>query len=97
MHGGEQPQVDVVEWAQRGEECGAGESYLLLWGAMGPKTVLIAFDQMFRNPRMSQQLRVGSRNTRTFLSRSAERKADALLAASVFHYGELTIRDVKII
>ena len=31
MHGGRTPTgIDVVEWAQRGEECGAEKFYLLL-------------------------------------------------------------------
>ena len=89
--------IDVVEWAQRGEECGAGEILLTSWGD-GTKHL---FDCILTS-NVSQstnvpRLRVGSRNTRTFLSGVLEGKADALLAASVFHYGELTIVTSKTI
>ena len=98
MHGGRTPTgIDVVEWAQRGEECGAGEILLTSMGRDGTKD---GFDCILTS-NVSQSTNVptiasGGVGTLEHFSQGVlEGKADALLAASVFHYGELTIRDVK--
>ena len=98
VHGGRTPTgIDVVEWAQRGEECGAGEILLTSMGRDGTKD---GFDCILTS-NVSQSTNVptiasGGVGTLEHFSQGVlEGKADALLAASVFHYGELTIRDVK--
>ena len=98
VHGGRTPTgIDVVEWAQRGEECGAGEIVLTSMGRDGTKD---GFDCILTS-NVSQSTNVptiasGGVGTLEHFSQGVlEGKADALLAASVFHYGELTIRDVK--
>ena len=98
VHGGRTPTgIDVVEWAQRGEECGAGEILLTSMGRDGTKD---GFDCILTST-VSQSTNVptiasGGVGTLEHFSQGVlEGKADALLAASVFHYGELTIRDVK--
>ena len=98
VHGGRTPTgIDVVDWAQRGEECGAGEILLTSMGRDGTKD---GFDCILTST-VSQSTNVptiasGGVGTLEHFSQGVlEGKADALLAASVFHYGELTIRDVK--
>ena len=98
VHGGRTPTgIDVVEWAQRGEECGAGEILLTSMGRDGTKD---GFDCILTST-VSQSTNVptiasGGVGTLEHFSQGVlEGRADALLAASVFHYGELTIRDVK--
>ena len=82
---------------KRGEECGAGEILLTSMGRDGTKD---GFDCILTS-NVSQSTNVptiasGGVGTLEHFSQGVlEGKADALLAASVFHYGELTIRDVK--
>ena len=86
-----------MEWAQRGEEYGAGEILLTSMGRDGTKD---GFDCMLTS-KVSQSTNVptiasGGVGTLEHFSQGVlQGGADALLAASVFHYGELSIRDVK--
>ena len=94
--GGRQPeQLDVLEWAVVGEELGAGEILLTSMDADG---VQQGFDQLLTKA-VRDAIRVpviasgGAGALEDFAKILMD--ADAALAASVFHYGALTIGDVK--
>ena len=98
MDGGRTPTgIDAVEWAIRGEKLGAGELVLNSIDADGVKT---GFDiELNRTVSEAVQLPViasgGAGSKEHFLEVFAEGKADAGLAASVFHFGEIDIRELK--
>ena len=97
-HGGRKSTgMDAVEWACRAVELGAGEIVLNSIDADGTKA---GFDCVITS-KVSQLVSVpvvasGGAGT---LEHMAEvllaGKADADLAASIFHYGEFTVQDVK--
>ncbi len=98
VDGGRTPTgIDAVEWAVRGEKLGAGELVLNSIDADGVKT---GFD-LELNRRISEAVKLpviasGGAGTREhFLEVFTEGKADAGLAASVFHFGEIDIRELK--
>ena len=96
-HGGRRGTgIDAVEWAARGAELGAGEILLNSMDADGTKT---GFDlQLLREVRRRVRVPLiasgGAGAVEHFLP-AVEAGADAVLAASVFHFRELTIGDVK--
>ena len=96
-HGGRRGTgIDAVEWAARGAELGAGEILLNSMDADGTKT---GFDlQLLREVRRRVRVPLiasgGAGAVEHFLP-AVEAGADAVLAASVFHFQELTIGDVK--
>lgn len=98
VDGGRTPTgIDAVEWAVRGEKLGAGELVLNSIDADGVKT---GFDiELNRTVSEAVQLPViasgGAGTKEHFLEVFAEGKADAGLAASVFHFGEIDIRELK--
>ncbi len=86
-----------MEWAVRGEKAGAGELVLNSIDADGVKT---GFDlELNRVISESVTLPViasgGAGTKEHFLEVFREGKADAGLAASVFHFGEIDIRELK--
>src|SRR5690606_6444730 len=88
--------IDAVEWAARGEELGVGEILLNSMDADGTKA---GFDlELLRLVRKAVRVPViasgGAGAIEHFLP-AVEVGADAVLAASVFHFGEFTIGDVK--
>lgn len=89
--------LDVVSWAQKGEELGAGEILLTAMGRDGTKDgfdcVLTSSVSISTNVPIIASGGVGE--LKHFSQGVLEGRADALLAASVFHYGELTIKEVK--
>src|ERR1043166_8863806 len=97
-HGGRKPTgLEAVEWAKRAVELGAGEIVLNSIDADGTKA---GFDLTITR-RVSDSVGVpvvasGGAGT---LEHMAEvllaGKADAVLAASIFHFGEYTVGDVK--
>jgi cyclase len=96
-HGGRQGTgIDAVEWARRGEELGAGEILLNSMDADGTKN---GFDlEMLRDVRAAVGVPViasGGAGAVEHFPPAVEAGADAVLAASVFHFGELTISQVK--
>ena len=98
VHGGRTPTgQDVVEWAQRGEEYGAGEILLTSMGRDGTKDGFdcVLTSKVSRSTNVPTIASGGVGTLEHFSQGVLEGRADALLAASVFHYGELTIRDVK--
>jgi len=96
-HGGRRSAgLDAVEWAQRGQELGAGEILLNSMDADGTKD---GFDlEMLRAVRAAVTIPVvasGGAGRPDHFAAAVEAGADAVLAASVFHFGELTVGKVK--
>jgi cyclase len=96
-HGGRQGTgIDAIEWARRGAELGAGE---ILLNSMDADGTTDGFDiAMIKEVRDVVSVPLiasgGAGRTEDFVA-AAHAGADAVLAASVFHFGTLTIRDVK--
>lgn len=96
-HGGRRGTgIDAVEWARRGQELGVGEILLNSMDADGTKR---GFDlRMLARVRAEVDVPViasGGAGAIGDFAPAVEAGADAVLAASVFHFGELTIPDVK--
>jgi cyclase len=96
-HGGRRGTgIDAVEWATRGAELGVGEILLNSMDADGTKA---GFDlEMLRAVRAAVTVPViasGGAGVVGHFAPAVEAGADAVLAASVFHFGELTIGEVK--
>jgi cyclase len=96
-HGGRRGTgLDAVEWARRGQELGVGEVLLNSMDADGTKN---GFDlEMLRAVRAVVSVPViasGGAGAVAHFAPAIDAGADAVLAASVFHFGELKISDVK--
>ncbi|MFD5436103.1 imidazole glycerol phosphate synthase subunit HisF [Kitasatospora sp. NPDC127067] len=96
-HGGRQGTgLDAVEWAGRAAELGAGEILLNSMDADGTKD---GYDlAMIRAVRKAVSVPViasGGAGRLADFAPAVEAGADAVLAASVFHFGDLRISDVK--
>ena len=96
-HGGRRGTgIDAVEWAARGAELGVGEILLNSMDADGTKA---GFDlPMLRAVRGAVTVPViasGGAGAVEHFAPAVDAGADAVLAASVFHFGELTIGQVK--
>ena len=96
-HGGRQGTgIDAVESARRGAELGVGEILLNSMDADGTKA---GFDlPMLRAVRAAVTVPViasGGAGRVEHFAPAVAAGADAVLAASVFHFGELTIGEVK--
>ena len=97
-HGGRQTTgLDAVEWAQRAVSLGAGEIVLNSIDADGTKA---GFDLLITR-RISEAVGVpvvasgGAGKLEHMAEVLLEGKADAVLAASIFHFGEYTVGEVK--
>jgi len=89
--------IDAVEWAKRGVELGAGEILLTSINADGTKA---GFDlELTRAVSTSVRVPVvasgGAGTIDDFAAVFVDGMADAALAASVFHYREISIPDLK--
>ncbi len=96
-HGGKRGTgLDAVEWAARGAELGVGEILLNSMDADGTKA---GFDlPMIRAVRAAVTVPViasGGAGAVNHFGPAVEAGADAVLAASVFHFGDLRIPQVK--
>lgn len=96
-HGGRRGTgIDAVAWARQAVELGAGEVLLNSMDADGTKD---GFDlEMLRDVRREVTVPLiasGGAGTVEHFVEAARTGADALLAASVFHFGTLTVGDVK--
>ena len=96
-HGGRRGTgLDAVEWAQRGEELGVGEVLLNSMDADGTRA---GYDvEMLRAVRARVSVPViasGGAGRLDDFAPAVEAGADAVLAASVFHFGVLRIGEVK--
>ena len=89
--------MDAVEWAKKAEQLGAGEILLTSMDCDGTKA---GYDiELTRTIAESVGIPViasgGAGTLEHFYDALTEGKADAALAASLFHYKELEIREVK--
>ncbi|GGP76856.1 imidazole glycerol phosphate synthase subunit HisF [Streptosporangium pseudovulgare] len=96
-HGGRRGTgIDAVEWARRGEELGAGE---ILLNSMDGDGTRDGYDlEMIRAVRAVVSIPViasGGAGKLADFPPAVEAGADAVLAASVFHFGQLKIGEVK--
>lgn len=98
IHGGRKPTgIDCLEWVKRGVELGAGEILLTSMDADGTKDgydipLTRAVSEAVDVPVIASG---GAGELSHFYEVLTEGKADAVLAASVFHYGRFTVREVK--
>ena len=98
VHGGRIPVgLDAVEWAKEGERLGAGEILLTSMDADGTKA---GFDlEMTRAVTEAAGIPViasgGCGSLEHFAEVFEKTGCDAALAASLFHFGELTVPQVK--
>ncbi len=97
-HGGRRPTgIDAVKWARRMEELGCGEILLTSMDRDGTKAgydldLTCAVAEAVGIPVIASG---GVGSPEHMLTGLTEGKADAVLAASIFHYGEYTITEVK--
>ena len=89
--------IDAVEWAARVEKLGAGEILLTSMDCDGTKAgydleLTRAIAETVNIPVIASG---GAGTMEHFYEALTEGKADAALAASLFHYKELEIRQVK--
>ena len=97
-HGGRTPTgKNAIEWVQDVETLGAGEILLTSMDHDGTKDGfdLALTDAVSRAVNIPVIASGGAGNLKDFYNVFAKTKADAALAASVFHYRELTVGDVK--
>jgi cyclase len=97
-HGGRKPTgLDAVEWARRMQAAGAGEILLTSMDRDGTRA---GFDLALTRA-VAEAVDVpviasgGVGNLEHMAAGVLEGKADAVLAASIFHYGEYTVRQAK--
>ena len=96
-HGGSRAAgLDAVEWARRAVDLGAGE---ILLNSMDADGTTAGFDlemiEALRDAVDVPLVASGGAGTPDNFVQAARAGADAVLAASVFHYGRLTIAEVK--
>lgn len=97
-HGGRVPTgIDAVQWARQAVEYGAGEVLLTSWDADGHKTgydlsLTRAISDAVTVPVIASG---GAGSPEHLYDAFHEGKADAVLAASIFHYRIYSIKDVK--
>jgi len=98
IYGGSKPTgIDAIRWAKEAEERGAGEILLTSMETDGTKNgfdlaITAAISEAANIPVIASG---GVGTLAHFYDGFVKGKADACLAASVFHYGEYTVRDVK--
>lgn len=97
-YGGRKPTgIDVVEWARRVYELGAGEILLTSMDKDGTKE---GYDLVLTRA-VSEAVGIpviasgGAGNLEHLYKALTKGKADAVLAASIFHYGEYSIQEAK--
>lgn len=89
--------IDAIEWAKKAEELGAGEILLTSMDADGTKA---GYDTLLTKA-VSESVKIpviasgGAGKMEHFLDAFQEGKADAVLAASLFHFKEIEICDLK--
>jgi cyclase len=97
-HGGRKPTgIDALEWGRKMEELGAGEILLTSMDRDGTRDgfdleLTRAFSDTLRIPVIASG---GAGNLDHMVDGIIKGHADAVLAASIFHYGEYTVRQAK--
>ena len=97
-HGGRTPiGIDAVEWARRAEELGAGEILLTSMDSDGTRDGYdIALTRAVAEAVSIPVIASGGAGTLDHLAEAlGDGKASAVLAASIFHFGEFTIGQAK--
>lgn len=89
--------IDAVEWAMKADKLGAGEILLTSMDCDGTKS---GYDMELTKTIAEHKLvpviaSGGAGNVEHFYTMLTEGKADAALAASLFHFKELEIKEVK--
>ncbi len=89
--------LDAVEWAKKAEMLGAGEILLTSMDCDGTKAgydleLTKAVSESVNIPVIASG---GAGNMQHFLDAFKDGKADAVLAASLFHFREIEIKDLK--
>jgi len=98
IHGGRTPTgIDALEWIKRGEQLGAGEILLTSMDRDGTKDgfdigLTRAVAELVNIPVIASG---GVGNLEHIREGLVEGKADAALAASIYHFGEYSIRETK--
>lgn len=98
IYGGSKPTgIDAIQWAKEAQSRGAGEILLTSMETDGTKNgfdleITAAISESLNIPVIASG---GVGTLEHFYEGFTIGKADACLAASVFHYGEMTVRDVK--
>ena len=89
--------IDAVEWAMKADRLGAGEILLTSMDCDGTKAGYdIELTRLVAENVSVPVIASGGAGTREhFYDALEEGKADAVLAASLFHYKELEIRELK--
>ena len=96
-HGGSKSAgIDAIDWARRGAELGAGEILLNSMDGDGTKA---GFDlELITKVREAVSIPIiasGGAGRPDHFPPAIKAGADAVLAASIFHFGEVAIEDVK--
>ena len=97
-HGGRRPTgLDALEWGRRAQQLGAGEILVTSMDRDGTKNgfdieLTRAFSDALDIPVIASG---GVGNLDHLVAGIVEGRADAVLAASIFHYGEYTVRQAK--
>jgi imidazole glycerol-phosphate synthase subunit HisF len=97
-HGGRRPAgLDAIEWAKTAADLGAGELLVTSMDRDGEKSgydlaLLAAIAKVVRIPVIASG---GAGNLDHLVEALAPGHADAVLAASIFHFGEYRIRDAR--
>ncbi|MCB1196618.1 imidazole glycerol phosphate synthase subunit HisF [bacterium] len=98
IHGGRTPTgLEAIEWAKRIEHAGAGEILLTSMDSDGTKDgydieITRAISETVRIPVIASG---GAGNLQHLYEALEHGKADAVLAASIFHYQKYTIKECK--
>lgn len=97
-HGGQKPTgINALDWAKKAVGLGAGEILLTSWDADGHRA---GYDLELTR-KISEAVTVpviasgGAGNLEHLYQALADGRADAVLAASIFHYRTYSIREVK--
>jgi cyclase len=98
-HGGRRPTgLDAVDWARRMQELGAGEILLTSMDRDGTRAGFdLALTRAVSDAVDIPVIASGGVGTLQHLAEGVlEGRADAVLAASIFHFGEFTVREAKL-
>ena len=97
-HGGrKRTEIDAIEWAGMAQDLGAGEILLTSMDADGTKD---GYDLLLTE-KVAEEVDIpviasgGCGNAQHIYDVLSKTGAEAALAASIFHYGELTVKQVK--
>ena len=96
LSGRERTGIDAVAWAREASDRGAGEILLTSWDRDGTKSgydleLMSAISSRVEVPVIAS----GGAASAEHMVEAVEAGADAVLAASIFHYGETTVADLK--